>query len=221
VKPVAVMVVLAIFCCLAALAQSQTQAATPPASSGQAAAPPEQPKPVAEKQPPEELARKYVELWNTGNFDLINSVFEFPVIMTSRGHRTRLDPAMLKRVINAWRYSMPDLNFKVEDTMVQGEKVAMRLVFTGTYKHLLFPNTIDPQAHKDPARGIRATAMWMFEIRDGKVRQIWEEYDEIRMHYEMGGFWRSNQELEAAAKASQPPPPTPEPEPSPAPPPKP
>ncbi|MFZ0801794.1 MAG: ester cyclase, partial [Terriglobales bacterium] len=179
---------------------------------------------------PEALAQKYVELWNTGNFDLIDSIFQFPAFMTSRGRRARLDRSMLRRVITAWRTSMPDLNFKIDDTIVQGNRVAMRLAFTGSYKQRLFPNTADP---KDHPTALRATAMWMLEVRDGKIRQMWEEYDEIGMHYLMGGRWRSNEELEAAAKAdaakSQPAPesetvpqsaPTPESAASPTPPPK-
>lgn len=110
-----------------------------------------------------------------------------------------LTSGMLKRVITTWRKSMPDLNFKVEDTIVQGNKVVMRLSFTGTYKGRLFPNTADPKVHPT---GLRATAMWIIEAREGKIRQIWEEYDEIRMHYVMGGMWRTNAEMEAAAKAS-------------------
>ncbi len=229
-KPVTVMVVFAILCSPAAVAQGQQPATTPAASSGQPAAPSVPPGPAADKQSAEALAQKYVELWNTGNFDLIDSIFQFPAFMTSRGRRARLDRSMLKRVITAWRTSMPDLNFKIDDTIVQGNRVAMRLAFTGSYKQRLFPNTADP---KDHPTGLRATAMWMLEVRDGKIRQMWEEYDEIGMHYLMGGRWRSNEELEAAAKAdaakSQPASesetvpqsaPTPESAPSPTPPPK-
>lgn len=157
---------------------------------------------TANSESPEAVAAKYVELWNTGDFDLIKSTFEFPATMTSRGSRMRLDAGMLRRVITAWRTSMPDLNWKVDDTIVQGDKVAMRLTFTGTYRNRLFPNTIDPQVHKTYQRPIRASAMWMIVVKDGKIRQVWEEYDEIKMHYEMGGFWRSNEELDAAIKAS-------------------
>ncbi|MGH9499127.1 MAG: ester cyclase [Terriglobales bacterium] len=185
-KTVLLVLVIGIFCAPAV-----------PTCSGQTAAPPGQP--AAEKnQPPEELVRQYAEIWNTGNFDLINAIFKFPAIMVSRGQITPLDAGKLKRVITAWRRSIPDLNFKINDTVVQGDKVAARLTFTGTYKERLFANTADP---KDHPRNIRATAMWMFDLRDGKITRVWEEYDEIRMHYEMGGFWRSNQELEAAAKA--------------------
>jgi steroid delta-isomerase-like uncharacterized protein len=168
-------------------AQNANPAPTPPAS------------PASPALSPEELANKYLELWNTGNFDLINSIFVFPVIMSSEGNRTRIDADTLKRVITAWRHSMPDLNFKVQDTITQGQKVVMRLVFTGSYKERLFPNTADPKDHE---RGVRATAIWIMEARDGKIREIWEEYDQVRMRYEMGGFWRSDQELNAMSKKS-------------------
>lgn len=101
---------------------------------------------------------------------------------------------------------MPDLNFKIEDTIVQGDKVAMRLTFTGSYKERLFPGTATP-APQIP-RTVRATEMLMFHLKDGKINQIWEEYDEVRMHYEMGGSWHTNQELDAAGAHSSKPDPT-------------
>jgi predicted ester cyclase len=184
-----------------ALAQDQPPAATPSAPSTQAPAQPAPATPPAEKLSPEELAQKYVEVWNTGNFDLIKSIFKFPAMMTSRGNHVPLDAHLLERVIRSWRKSMPDLTFKVEDTLVQGNKVAMRLTFTGTYKARLFSNTALP---KDPPRPIRASAMWMFDTGDGKIRQVYEEYDEISMHYQMGGFWKTNEELDAAEKDQAP-----------------
>jgi predicted ester cyclase len=200
VKLILVTVVFAVLYFPAAVAQSAGQAPSTPAPSGQTPGSTAQPSSAEEKQPPEVVARKYAELWNTGNFDVIGSIFKFPAMMSSRGQITRLDANQLRRVITAWHRSMPDLNIKVEDTLVQGEKVAMRLTFTGTYKERLFASTADP---KDVSRNVRATAMWMFDIRDGRITRVWEEYDEIRMHYEMGGFWRSNEELEAAAKADR------------------
>lgn len=142
------------------------------------------------------MPRRYIELWNTGNFDHMESLFSPPVAMVSRGNRVLLTWEMLRRVITSWRKSMPDLTFKIEDTIVQGDKVAMRLTFTGSYKERLFPGTATP----NPAipRTVRATEMLMFHVKNGKINQIWEEYDETRMHQQMGGFWRTNQELDAA-----------------------
>ena len=150
------------------------------------------------------MSRRYVELWNTGNFDQMESLFTPPVVMVSRGNRVLLTFEMLRRVITAWRKSVPDLNFKIEDTIVEGDKVALRLSFTGSYKERLFAGTAVPTP--EIPRTVRATEMLMFHLKDGKINQIWEEYDEVRMRVEMGGSWHTNEELEAAAgRASKPP----------------
>ncbi len=153
--------------------------------------------PVPAEKSSDTVTSRYVELWNTGNFDQMESLFSPPVAMVSRGNRVLLTLEMLKRVITAWRKSMPDLNFKIEDAISQSDMVAMRLSFTGSYKERLFSGTATPTPENP--RTVRATEMLMFHLKDGKINQIWEEYDENRMHLQMGGSWRTNQELETAA----------------------
>lgn len=155
----------------------------------------------AENQSPDSIPRRYVELWNTGNLDQMESLFSPPVAMLSHGNRVLLTFEMLRRVITTWRKSMPDLHFKIEDTIIEGDKVAMRVSFTGSYKERLFAGTAAPTP--ETPRTVRATEMLMFHLKDGKINQIWEEYDELRMRIEMGGFWRTNEELEAIGRASK------------------
>jgi len=181
-----------------------SQASTPPAPQATPTqSPTEAPTvapPTTADQPADTMPRRYVDLWNTGNFDNIQSIFIYPAVIVSHGNRTMMKPEILKRVIVAWRKAMPDLNFKIEDTLVQGDEVAMRLSFTGSYKERLFPNTAAPTA--DNPKTVRATEMLMFHLKNGRINQIWEEYDELRMRTLMGGFWRTNEELEKAAGAS-------------------
>lgn len=186
---------------LAVVPQTSTQSA-PPSPAVQTPAPPAKSgeQASADTQQPDSMPRRYVELWNTGNFDQMESLFSPPVAMVSRGNRVLLSYEMLRRVITSWRKSMPDLNFKIEDTIVQGDKVAMRLSFTGSYKERLFAGTATPTPENP--RTVRATEMLMFHLKDGKINQIWEEYDETRMHYEMGGSWHTNQELDEASQQS-------------------
>lgn len=187
--------------------------ASPASPAAQPAAQPAKSAEPAENQPPDTMPRRYVELWNTGNFDQMESLFSPPVAMTSRGNRVLLSLQMLKKVISAWRKSMPDLNFKIENTIVQGDMVAMRLTFTGSYKERLFAGTAAP--NPEMPRTVRSSEMLMFHLKDGKINQIWEEYDEIRMRLEMGGSWRTNAELEAAAGQSSKPAPSDAPAPKP------
>jgi len=140
------------------------------------------------------MPRKYVEMWNTGNLQPIAMMFTHPVFITFHGQKKFLDTGTLAKVISSWRKSMPDLNFTIEDTIVQGDRVAMRLTFTGTYKERLFSETAAPES--TPGK-IHALEMLMFLIRDGKIAEIWDDYDELVMRYQMGGVWRSNKELGA------------------------
>src|SRR5580698_8074946 len=184
-------------------AQPSTPAKPPNAPtepSGQAgrAVPPSQSKgEVPENQSPESqpmdaMPRKYVEMWNTGDLHPIATMFTHPVFITFHGQKKFLETGTLAKVIMSWRKSMPDLNFKIEDTIVQGDRVAMRLTFSGSYKERLFADTAAPAAN---LRKIHAAEMLMFQIRDGKISEIWDDYDELVMRLQMGGVWRSNDQL--------------------------
>jgi steroid delta-isomerase-like uncharacterized protein len=144
--------------------------------------------PATADQPIDTLPRRYVDLWNTGDFDQFKPFFS-PFFMTSHGPRVMVNAAMLMHVITAWRKSMPDLTFKIEDTVIQGDKVAMRLTLTATYKNVLFPFTTQP-APNDPPRTIRVAEMLFFRLKDGKIAEIWEQYDELVMRQQMGGSWQ-------------------------------
>ena len=146
----------------------------------------------AENQPMESMPRKYIQMWNSGDLQAVTTLFTHPVFITFHGQRRLLDTGTLAKVILSWRKSMPDLNFKIEDTIVQGDRVAMRLTFSGSYKERLFADTAAPEA---APRKIHAVEMLMFQIRDGKVSEIWDDYDELVMRLQMGAVWRSNDQL--------------------------
>jgi predicted ester cyclase len=183
---------------LASSPQAAGQSSSTPSTSP--ATPPNQRVAPGQPEAADAIPRKYVEYWNTGDIKVMESFFS-PFYMISHGHQVVVDERMLTRVVNAWRDSMPDLNFKIEDTIVQGNKVAMRLTFTGTYKKRLFPATGDPAKFDSPRR-IRATEMLMFELKDGKIWSIGEEYDELAMRTQMGGLWQPIEQLDAAHKSA-------------------
>jgi steroid delta-isomerase-like uncharacterized protein len=142
----------------------------------------------------EAQARKYIELWNTGDKAAIDAFPEF--VMHNHGGRVIVGQSKLARVIGTWRTSMPDLTFTIDDTVAQGDKVAMRVTLKGTYKELLFPEANVPQS---PPRSIRATGLLMFKVKDGKIHEVWQELDESAMKVQMGAQWKTRQELDAPA----------------------
>ncbi len=120
--------------------------------------------------------------------------------MHNHGGRVIVGHDMLERVITTWRKSLPDLTFTIDDKFAQADKAVMRVTLRGTYKELLFPEAGDPQS---PPRAIRATGILMFQIKDGKIREIWQELDESAMKVQMGAQWKTRQELAAQSDASK------------------
>lgn len=179
---------------------TQTSAPTPPATTQSPVPPVSAASPAIADLPVDTLPRKYVDLWNTGDFDQFKPYFS-PFFMTSHGPRVLVNEAMLRRVVSAWRKSMPDLTFKIEDTVIQGNTVAMRLSMKGTYKNIVFPFTVQP-GPDDPPRTVRVAEMLFFRIKDGKIAEIWEQYDELVMRQQMGGSWKAPTQPAPPAKAT-------------------
>jgi predicted ester cyclase len=162
------------------------------ASSNQAPAPSEKAAAAAPESHPVDWApRQYVEMWNTGDIspEYQNTIFNNTVIMHSNnGDRLLLNAPRVAQVISTWRHSMPDLHFTIDDTIIQGNKVVLRTSFTGTYTKILFANTEDPAKFPAP-RKIRDAEILIFSVRNGKIEEMWENYNETRMRGPMGSSW--------------------------------
>jgi len=214
-KAAAIILLTATFCfVLKAQDQTQTSAAAtasaqtpstgeaPPAPASATGAPQSSPQAQSlasiSADTAEALARKYLELWNTGDKAAIDSFPDF--VMHNHGGRVVVGHGMLERVIATWRKSMPDLTFTVDDTVALGDKAVMRVTLKGTYQELLFPEAGDPQS---PPRPIRATGILMFKVKDGRIQEIWQELDESAMKVQMGAQWKTRQELAAQSGASK------------------
>jgi len=204
----AVIIILSAVFCLVSKAQEKAPAAANPSPPNQstgttpaASQSSSQGSPAAATsvETPEAMAHKYIDVWNSGNKAAIDAFADF--IMHNHGGRAHVGPAMLQRVISAWRKSMPDLTFTIDDTVVQGDKVVMRVTLRGTYKERLFPESGDPQS---PPRLIHATGLLMFKTGEGKIQEIWQELDEGIMRVEMGAQWKTRAELSGDTTNSQP-----------------
>jgi predicted ester cyclase len=145
---------------------------------------------VAETHPVDWAPLQYVEMWNTGktDADIQNSIFNNSVIMHSRGMRLFLSPGMVGGVIRSWRNSMPDLKFTIEDKIIQGDKVVLRLTFSGTFTKVLWANTLEPEDFNPPKK-IHSDEILIFHVKNGKIDEIWEEYNEVWMRFQMGSKW--------------------------------
>ena len=119
------------------------------------------------------------EAWNQGDFSHMAAAFAPISYLHFRGRDIRLDPESGMAIVKRWRAAFPDFRFKVEDMVVQGDTVAVRLTFTGT---MTGPFNGDQPTGKP----MSVTEQLFCRVKEGRVTDIWEDYDELGMRRQLG-----------------------------------
>lgn len=126
------------------------------------------------------VQRYFNEVWNQGKTDLLDSLLEKDYI-----NHTPSDTTVgkgregLRRIIRAIRRGIPDIHYEIQDMIVTGDRVAVRLVVTGTQTDSLF--VLPPTG-----RQVRVNQINIEEIVNGKISEHWRVTDELEMMKQLG-----------------------------------
>jgi predicted ester cyclase len=82
--------------------------------------------------------------------------------------------------VQMWREGFPDFHFKLEDMIVQGNKIVLRIPFTGTHLGKFWG--LEPTGKK-----INVTETLILRLDDERIAEMWEDYDEYGMRIQLGG----------------------------------
>jgi predicted ester cyclase len=110
------------------------------------------------------LRRVYEEVFNKGNLAVIpelidkNFVFDSPF-----GKYNGLDG--FKQMITLTRAAFPDIQFKVDDMVAEGDKIAVRLSIRGTFKGKFGD-------YEPTGKQINVTAAYFYRFKDGKEMEV-------------------------------------------------
>ena len=112
------------------------------------------------------LVDKYVEIWNTGNFDGIEEILhpDFELRMTPK-YEAEVGIKAFKDGIAKWRTAYPDFHIKIDEEIYSDNKGAVRWTITAT-------NTGEGDM---PPTGKRVEVMGIsvFHIQDNKIKDEW------------------------------------------------
>jgi len=129
---------------------------------------------------PEQVARWMVDsVWNQGDFRLADRLFGSSVVLHYRGQSIPLTPESGLRIVSNWRTAFPDFHFTIEDIIVQGNKVVMRIPFTGTHAGRFMG--AEPTGKK-----ISVAETLILRIENDRIAEMWEDYDEYGMRIQLG-----------------------------------
>jgi steroid delta-isomerase-like uncharacterized protein len=120
------------------------------------------------------------ELFDRGNLDVADELFapNFVFHDPASGEDWH-GPESVKQYAAMLRAAFPDLRYTVEDQIAEGDKVATRYIASGTHQGDLMG--IAPTGNRVEITGISIT-----RIEDGKIEEIWENYDTLGMMQQLG-----------------------------------
>jgi predicted ester cyclase len=129
---------------------------------------------------PQQIGTWVVEdVWNKGDFRLASRMFTPNAMLHYQGRSFPLTEESGLQIVRNWRGAFPDFHFQLEDMIVQGNKVVMRIPFTGTHMGKFWG--LEPTGIK-----INVTETLILRIEDGKIADMWEDYDEYGMRIQLG-----------------------------------
>ena len=89
--------------------------------------------------------------------------------------------AGFKQKVAGFRTSFPDIAYELHDIIASGDTVATRWVVTGSQQH---------EFMGIPATGqtIRVEGMNLYRLKDGRVTDIWTQFDGVGMLQQLGAM---------------------------------
>lgn len=125
--------------------------------------------------------RIFTEAWNNRQIDAIAPHIAPHTAFHFRGQTIHTGPDELQALIVAWHRAFTNLHFQVHDLLAEGERVAVRLTFSGIHSG-------EWKGIAPTGRPVAVTEMMFFRFEDGQVVEAWEDYDEYGLHQQLGAL---------------------------------
>jgi steroid delta-isomerase-like uncharacterized protein len=125
--------------------------------------------------------RWFEEVWNQGREATIDELFATDGVTIGLGESDVevRGPSQFKTFFYNLRTAFPDLHITIEDTLAEGEKVAVRLKIEGTHKG-------EGIGLSPTGRRISIAGIVIIRFADGKFVEAWNSWDQLGMLRQIG-----------------------------------
>lgn len=119
------------------------------------------------------LARRFfADFWTDGQYDAADLLVATYHQHHISGSTLAPGPQALKEMARSMRTAFPDLEFVIEDTIVDGDKVLVRWVAHGTH-------TAAFDGVEATGRAVEWTGMDLIRFEDGRIVELWGNNDAL------------------------------------------
>lgn len=127
------------------------------------------------------MHRWFEEVWNNQSEAAVDEMFAADGVGHGLGDGDIVGPEAFKVFHRAFVSAYPDLRVMVEDTVVEGDRIATRCRVTGT--HGGHGIGLSPTS-----REVDFTGMVIVRVTDGKIVEAWNEFDFMKMYQTLGAL---------------------------------
>ncbi len=130
--------------------------------------------------PEEALVRAFIEeAWNRGDFENLSTQIAPTVTLHFGGRDIPLGVEEMIAFVQRFRNAFADFRWTVDEAVAKGGTVAMRTTFSGTM-------TGPFDGHPPNGRSMKVSFQLFAHIWDGRIGELWEEYDVAGMRRQLG-----------------------------------
>jgi predicted ester cyclase len=139
----------------------------------------------SQDKPPEDpysankaLVRRYLnEILSAGRLELLDELLSPDFVDSTPGApRDVRGPELVRTAQRRAREIFPEVEYKVEDLIAEGDKVVARYTVRATSR----------ATGSAPGRPIEVTGITVFRIAEGKIREAWIVNDQVEMFLQLG-----------------------------------
>jgi serine phosphatase RsbU (regulator of sigma subunit) len=117
------------------------------------------------------IFRRYIEeVWNQGNLELVDEIFDRYISHQPDGPTLERGPEDVKRFVGEFRSAFPDFRISIDDQIAEGNKVMVRATIRGTHQR-----KFRGMAPTDKEIEEKGFSLFRFSP-EGKVVESWDSY---------------------------------------------
>src|SRR6185436_9472621 len=142
------------------------------------------------------LVRRYLgEVLSAGRLDLLDELVAADFLDSTPGAPKDVrGPEVIRSAQQRAREIFPEVEYKVDDLIAEGDKVVARYTVRATSRG----------SGSAPGRPIEVTGVTIFRIAGGKIREAWIVNDQIEMFLQLGYTLQPPQQQEAPPSEAPP-----------------
>lgn len=127
--------------------------------------------------------RWFEEVWNQGRESAIDELFPADAVAHGLGDSEQdvHGPDEFKPLVANIRGALPDTHIKIDDILVDGDRVAVRITLQGT--HTGQGLGVPPTGRKVSIQGII-----IVRLVDGRISEGWNSYDQLGLLRQIGAL---------------------------------